>query len=164
MSIKLREFEPEDLPKLEHWAANIQSDEYMSRVKPKNPLSNSHDPKNGLFWYVIIDSNIEVGTIWLEPSECFSESILGILLNSSNNFGKGIGSQAINLAIKNLLSIFPGNIVTLNVRQNNVRGIACYKKVGFSIVMSGSKTWPSGEQVHYFKMQLKSGFIQKREE
>ena len=42
--------------------------------------------------------------------------------------------------------------VALRVRRTNARAIACYRRIGFTVTGSGTKTLPSGEAVPYYSM------------
>jgi RimJ/RimL family protein N-acetyltransferase len=158
MPVALRAFQPPDIQRLDQWAVNIGIDDFMSRSRPKVAAATSHDPSNGLLWFVITDADIDIGTVWLEPSEQPKESILGIFLGDQSAFGRGIGSQAIRLALSELWALYPSHNVTLNVRQANSRAIACYKKIGFSITSDGFKISPKGVSIPLFQMQLKPCF------
>ena len=156
MPVELRAFQSLDLQHLNDWACTIAIDDFMSRSRPKPTAVTSHDLSKGILWFVIVESGLDAGTIWLEPGEQPNESILGIFLNDRSRFGLGIGSLAIRLALSELWNLYPSQTVTLNVRQANFRAIACYKKIGFSISSSGSKISPSGNSIPYFQMQLQS--------
>ena len=156
MPVELRAFQPTDIQLLEQWASDIGIDEFMSRYKQRRATGSSHDPGNGLLWFVIVNSGIDAGTVWLEPGEQPNESILGIFLGDRSAFGRGIGSQAIRLAVSQLWALCPSQHVNLNVRQSNSRAIACYQKNGFSITSNGIKISPSGDPIPFFQMQLQS--------
>jgi RimJ/RimL family protein N-acetyltransferase len=154
MTVALRAFRRNDLELIERWARARGLDEHMSRSRPRDPLATCHDPLNGLFWFVIVDSGVDVGTVWLEPGEQPNEAILGIFLSHPSLFGRGIGSQAIRLAVDECRRRRPAQVITLRVRQGNSRAIACYEKVGFVTMSTGTKLLSSGERVPYIRMQL----------
>jgi RimJ/RimL family protein N-acetyltransferase len=155
MSITLRAFRASDTELLAKWAKDIDIDQFMSRSGPRRASTRFHDPGQGLFWFVIVASGQDVGTIWLEPGHESNESILGVLLGDPGMFGHGVGTQAISLALQELWSCFPSNYVSLRVRRSNSRAIACYEKAGFVVTSGGTKSSPSGAPIHFFKMQLK---------
>ena len=154
MTVVLRAFEKADLELIARWASACGLDEYISRSRPRDALASCHDPQNGLFWFVIVHSGADVGTVWLEPGELPNESILGVFLNRPSLFGRGIGSQAIRLAVNECRRRHPAQLITLRVRQGNARAIACYERVGFSTTSSGTKVLSSGEHLPYFEMRL----------
>jgi RimJ/RimL family protein N-acetyltransferase len=136
------------------WAIAVGLDQYMSRQRPRDALVTCHDPQNGLFWFVIVCEGVDVGTVWLEPGEQPDESVLGIFLNHPSLFGRGIGVEAIRLAIAECRRPHPARLITLHVRQVNARAIACYERAGFVTTSSGTKILPSGECLPCFEMQL----------
>jgi RimJ/RimL family protein N-acetyltransferase len=154
VTVAIRALRPEDLELIARWESAPGLDQYVSRTRPRDTLATCHDPQNGRFWFVIVCSGVDVGTVWLEPGEQPDESILGIYLNHSSLFGGGIGSQAIRLAIDECRRRYPAQLIALHVRQGNARAIACYEKVGFVTTSSGTKVLPSGEHLPYFHMQL----------
>jgi len=150
----LRAFRQDDLQLVAGWANAFDLEKYVSRLRPRDALAVCHDPQNGLLWFVIVSSGVDVGTIWLEPGEQPNESILGVYLKDPSVFGQGIGSQAIQLALEECRRRHPTRVITLRVRQDNARAIACYKKLGFLIASRGTKVMPSGKQLPFFQMQL----------
>ena len=131
MTVALRPFRPENLELIARWASTGDLDEFISRPRPRDARARYHDPPNGLFWFVIVDSDAEVGTVWLEPGEQPDESILGVYLSHPSLFGRGIGAQAIRLAVEECRARHPAQVITLRVREGNGRAVACYEKVGF---------------------------------
>jgi RimJ/RimL family protein N-acetyltransferase len=154
MTVSLRAFRQEDLPLIERWASAGDLDRYLSRMRPRDVQAGHHDPQNGLFWFVIVDSGAEVGTVWLEPGERPDESTLGVFLSHPSLLGRGIGARAIRLAVDECRARHPAQVVTLRVREGNARAIACYQKAGFATVSSGTKVLSSGEHLPYFRMRL----------
>jgi RimJ/RimL family protein N-acetyltransferase len=110
----------------------------MSRYRPKNLALTAHSPEQGLLWFVIRFSEGDVGTIWLESDVRADQAILGILLGEESLFGLGIGQKAINLALKNAHQFGRFRTVVLNVRENNMRAIACYKSVDSKRLLQAS--------------------------
>lgn len=155
MGIFLRDFEKPDLAMLEMWASRIGSDNYMSRHLPTGSTSEQPRSENVLLWSVVVVDDTEVGTVWLERGALPQEVTLGILLGDVDFLGKGIGEKAINLAIERAQRSFPLEKISLNVRENNPRAIACYKKCGFEIVSAGYKIDKSGNQIRHLTMERK---------
>jgi RimJ/RimL family protein N-acetyltransferase len=153
MDITLREFQSADIEQLDNWAQCIGSEDFMSRYRPKNLAITAHDPEQGILWYVIRFSGRDVGTIWLESDVRSDQAILGILLGEKSLLGLGIGQTAIQLALENARQLGRLRTVTLNVRENNTRAIACYKKCGFFAVGSGVKRPDTKTEVHYLIME-----------
>jgi RimJ/RimL family protein N-acetyltransferase len=154
MAISIRPFQSGDLQCLDQWATRININDFMSRSRPKSLAIVAHNPSAGLYWYIIVDSDREIGTVWIEPGDQPDTSVLGIFLGDQSVFGRGIGSQAIRYAIIQFRAAFPGRAITLNVRQSNHRAIACYKKVGFSVVAGSVKVFGNGDSIPIFQMRL----------
>jgi RimJ/RimL family protein N-acetyltransferase len=151
MAVSLRDFGEDDLPLLQQWARHIDSAQFMSRIMP---LGNDFAEAQGraLVWSVILDDGAEVGAIWLERAAQPEKAVLGILLADTEYFGRGIGGEAIHLAVEKLERRTESVAVTLNVRESNSRAIACYEKCGFRVVTSGEKGKP-GATFKYVTME-----------
>jgi RimJ/RimL family protein N-acetyltransferase len=127
----------------------------MSRTRPLAAAADRHDPGAGLYWYVIAEDGRDVGTVWIELLPGASEAVLGVFLGDEADRGRGVGSTAVELAVAEFRRAHAQTPIVLRVRRTNARGIACYRRAGFSVVGSGSKTLPSGEVVPYYRMALR---------
>ena len=154
MSVTLRPFRPQDLDLIARWARTGSLGEFASRLRPRDAQARHHDPQNGLFWFVIVHAAADIGAVWIEPGEQPNESTLGVFLGHPSLFGRGLGAQAVRLAVDECRARHPAQVITLHVRESNARAIACYEKNGFAITSNGTKLLPSGEQVPYFEMRL----------
>jgi RimJ/RimL family protein N-acetyltransferase len=153
--ISLRPVSPADLAVIDGWAGAI-GEEAPSRSRPLATGADCHDPAAGLFWYVVVADAREVGTVWIERLAGQSESRLGVFLGDPSDFGRGIGREALRLAVAEFHSAFPRDPISLHVRCSNERAIACYRAVGFEIVDSGTRVRSSGEEVAFHTMALPS--------
>jgi RimJ/RimL family protein N-acetyltransferase len=151
--IALRPFARDDLQLIACWAEDFDLGEYVSRVRPRDALAVRHDPDHGLFWFIIVSSGAEVGTVWLEPGDRADESVLGVYLKHPSLFGRGIGSTAIRLALDECRRQRPAQAVTLHVRRDNLRAIACYERLGFAITARRTKLLPSGASLPILEMR-----------
>lgn len=122
--VALRPFNPGDHAQLERWANAIQSPDYMARFKPDATV---------LAWNVIVCNGHDAGTVWIEATEQAGEARLGILLGEPALLGQGIGRTAILLAIDAVTRAHPLQLISLNVRESNERGIRCYERCGFQV-------------------------------
>ncbi|HMK91726.1 MAG TPA: GNAT family N-acetyltransferase, partial [Thermoleophilia bacterium] len=111
----------------------------------------------GLLWYVVVAEGREVGTVWVERCAAQDDPRLGVFLGDPSDFGRGIGREALRLAIAESRIAFPEKPITLHVRQTNQRAVRCYRAVGFEIVDSGTKLLPSGAEISFLTMVLKPG-------
>ena len=152
--IALRPFLLEDLALIAEWASAFCLEDYVSRLRPRGARAVCHDPAKGLFWFIIVSSGADVGTVWLEPGEGPEGSVLGVYLKHPSLFDRGIGSDAIRLALDECRRRRSTRVVTLHVRRDNARAIACYEKLGFAITSRATKTLASGERLSYFEMRL----------
>jgi ribosomal protein S18 acetylase RimI-like enzyme len=150
MGVSLRPVRALDLPTIERWASGMA--DHMSRTCPYAEAADRHDPGSGLYWYVIREDDVDVGTVWIELLPAGSEAVLGVFLGDASHFGRGIGSAAIEPAIAEFRRAHPKLPIVLRVRRSNTRAIACYRRVGFAITGGGSKSLPSGEVVSYLRM------------
>jgi GNAT superfamily N-acetyltransferase len=149
--VKLRLFEQADLPMLRHWDSAIKGEQFMSR---RCPAPNAVGPGNLIapLWFVIEVDDIPLGTVWLERGKTEEEAVLGILLGDPLFFGRGIGRRAIDLAVQQLKETSPVERVTLNVRINNPRAIACYTRCGFTLATTSEKRLADESCVRYHTM------------
>jgi ribosomal protein S18 acetylase RimI-like enzyme len=148
--VALRPVTAVDQPTVDRWASDMA--DHMSRTRPYAQAADRHDPDSGLYWYVIAEDDLDVGIVWIELLPGDSEGVLGVYLGDPSNFGRGIGTAAIQLAIAEFRRVHPRVPILLRVRQSNVRAIACYRRVGFTVAGSGSKLLPSGEVLPYYRM------------
>jgi predicted GNAT family acetyltransferase len=142
-----------DLAAIDRWASGVA--ESMSRTRPLAAAADRNDPAAGLYWYVIAEDGRDVGTVWIELLPAASEAILGIFLGDPEDRGRGVGSAAIGLAVAEFRRAHAQTPIALRVRRTNARAIACYRRAGFAVTGSGSKTLPSGEVVPYYRMVLR---------
>ena len=98
-----------------------------------------------MLWLIIMDDEDEIGTIWFEKKNPDKLEIdLGIYLNRTDLFGKGIGRTLIRYGIDTFLSSNDTEELYLDVRKDNLRAIRCYEKSGFKAVQEGEKTTSYG--------------------
>jgi len=105
----------------------------------------SFEESKGLLWFIILDDENEIGTIWFESKDQDMVHFdLGIYLNRIDLFGKGIGRKVIVSAMDTILSGMDVQELFLDVRSENIRAIRCYKKLGFKTAQEGEKVTPLG--------------------
>lgn len=148
--ISLRNVTRRDLDDIHHFAQAIHSEQFMSRYLPYGD-SYEQMASNALVWKIILVENSAAGVIWLDKTETINEVVLGIMLFSPTQFGKGIGQAAIKLVIEELQTIKWAGLIKLNVRIQNERAIACYQRLGFEVTGTGSKN-THGKQISYLRM------------
>jgi RimJ/RimL family protein N-acetyltransferase len=146
----LRPVAEDDQANIGRWAGFAAG--HMSRTRPLDDAADCHAPTSGLYWYVIVADGRDVGTVWVELPPGSSEAVLGVFLCDASHLGRGIGTTAVGLALAEFRAAHPGLSVALRVRRTNQRAIACYRRVGFTVTGSGTKSLPSGETVPYYSM------------
>ncbi len=152
MGVSLRPVVAADQVTIARWAAAMAG--YMSRARPYAEAADRHDPDSGLYWYIIAEDDVDVGTVWVELLANDREAVLGVYLGDPSRFGRGIGTAAVRLAIAQFRRACPDLPIVLRVRVSNARAIACYRQVGFTVTDESSKSLPSGEIVPYYHMVL----------
>lgn len=102
---------------------------WMSTTRPRTA---GEQAPSTLFWkYICLDDD-RIGAIWIEKGNATdSTASLGIFISHDENLGKGIGTTAIRIAVAQAQKEMRFTKVELNVRDTNVRAIACYEKCGF---------------------------------
>jgi|GEM_PF-2146559 RimJ/RimL family protein N-acetyltransferase len=152
MNINFRKVEPSDLNKFRVWYERIGGSELFSNFIPSTFVSL--EESKGLLWFIILDDEEEIGTIWFErrdqETRCYD---LGIYLNRIDLFGNGIGKEAIHTATETILSREDARELCLDVRKGNFRAIRCYKKLGFATIHEGEKVTASGK-IKFQRMRL----------
>ena len=153
MNIHFRRVTQSDIKKFPEWYERIGGPALFSNYIPSTFVS--FEESNDLLWFIILDGDDEIGTIWFEtkiPKEANYD--LGIYLNRPDLFGKGIGGLAIRSAMDTILSEKDAQELYLNVRKENLRAIRCYEKLGFETVQEGEKVTPTGI-IKFQRMQLR---------
>jgi len=152
MNIHFRQVIQSDIDKFQIWYERIGGPELFSNFIPSSFVS--FERSKDLLWFIILDNDDEIGTIWFEKKDTDKMSYdLGIYLNRIELFGKGIGKMVIKSAIDNIIRKKEIQKIYLNVRQENVRAIRCYESLGFETINEGEKTTDSGK-IKFKRMKL----------
>jgi RimJ/RimL family protein N-acetyltransferase len=133
------------------WYERIGAAELFSNLIPSTFVS--FEESNDILWFLVMDDNDEIGTIWFEREDPDKMSyVLGIYLNRIDLFGKGIGRKVIKSAMDTILSGKDVQGLYLDVRKENIRAIRCYEKLGFKTIYEGEKATSSGK-IRFQRMQ-----------
>lgn len=152
MNITFRQVTPSDINKFPVWYESIGGAELFSNFIPSTFVS--FEESKDLLWFIILDDEDEIGTIWFERKDPDRMSYdLGIYLNRIDLFGKGMGRTVIRSALETILSEKDVQKLYLDVRRNNIRAIRCYEKLGFETIHEGEKATSSGK-IKFQRMQL----------
>lgn len=87
--------------------------------------------------FAIIDSEKEklIGNIGLEDVDLLDrKAVLGIFIGDKEYWGKGYGTEAIELLLDFSFNILNMNSIMLLVKAFNKRAIRCYEKCGFKLI------------------------------
>lgn len=145
--IKLALLEKEDFPKIIEWNVNKSADYLLQWSGPKfsypltlvqieNYFLNEVKKENsGISVYKILSINTEeiIGTVELRETDKDNRvgRICRFLIGEENNRGNGIGSLALNEALRIGFEDMKFKKITLGVFDFNHGAIKCYEKVGF---------------------------------
>jgi len=156
MRTSLRRFEESDLPSLERWRAEIDSDRYMERLSPVSFDSSGFEGWGlDYVWYAIEVDGSTVGGIWFDiKRNDRSIGVMGIVIGRAESLGRGIGRRAIAKAIPAARRILGFDTVRLHVRRTNPRAISCYLGCGFVVTGEGSKLLEDRGKVPFYRMEL----------
>jgi len=156
MAVTLRPFFAKDLQQHLAWAEAIDARRYMSRIFPTRFDGHSTENNPYFCWFVVVNDDVDVGSVWLEKENVDDNVIqLGILIGREDLWGKGIGRKAIEQAILSSQPVLKASTVRLNVRKNNMHAQACYTACGFYEVSQGFKTNEHSERIEFFTMERK---------
>ena len=151
MNIHFRQVTQSDMNKFPVWYERIGGAELFSNLLPSSFVS--FEESNDILWFIIMDDNNEIGTIWFEREDPDKMSyVLGIYLNRIDLFGKGIGRKVIKSAIDTILFGKDVQGLYLHVRKENIRAIRCYEKLGFKTIYEGEKITSLGK-IKFQRMQ-----------
>ena len=151
MNIHFRKVIQPDLNKFPEWYERIGGSELFSNFIPSTFVSFAES--KDLLWFIILDDDDEIGTIWFERKDPNKVSYdLGIYLNRIDLFGKAIGRTVIKSAMDTILSEQDIQELYLDVRKENLRAIRCYEKLGFKAICEGEKVTSSGK-IKFQRMQ-----------
>jgi RimJ/RimL family protein N-acetyltransferase len=151
MNIHFRQVTQSDINKFPLWYERIGGPGLFSNFIPSTFLS--FEESKDLLWFIILDDDAEIGTIWFERKDPDMVGYdLGIYLNRIYLFGKGIGRTVIKSAMDTILSEKDVQGLHLDVRKENIRAIRCYEKLGFKTIYEGEKVTSSGK-IKFQRMQ-----------
>jgi len=152
MNIHFRQVTQADRYKFQIWYERIGGPEIFSNFVPSTFVS--FEESEDLLWFIILDEDDEIGTIWFERKDPDLRGYdLGLYLNRIDLFGKGIGGTVICSAMDTILSEKDVQELYVDVRKENIRAIRCYEKLGFETIHEGEKTTSSGK-IKFQRMQL----------
>ena len=144
--VHIREKEIEDIADEYSW----RTDEELSRLDATRPLTMSYDD---FFRYskeemkfpnykskkLALDTkdNIHIGNVmYYDYSISNKQTELGIMIGDKNYWGKGYGTEAVQLLLEYLFSVLNLKRVYLHTLSWNYRAQASFIRAGFNVVRS----------------------------
>jgi diamine N-acetyltransferase len=161
--VTLRAFRSEDLPLLNAWANDLET-ELLSGGAPPTPRAQEHTAAlwerrqgdNTSIDFIIEADGKVIGECGLFAPDAIARTVeFGITLGDKDYWGRGYGSEATALAVDYAFTHRNVRKVHLDVLANNPRAIAAYTKVGF--VEEGRRrehVWNGGGYVDLVLMGL----------
>ena len=140
--VMLREYKKEDLQHMRLWVNDPEVVKNLSDVflyphtlnATENFLNAILEGKSEEKGFVIADINTEeyIGQIDLIDINWKNRfAVLGIVIGSEENRGKGYGTEAIKVLEEFVFNSLNLNKLELYLREYNLRGYSCYLKCGF---------------------------------
>jgi RimJ/RimL family protein N-acetyltransferase len=108
--------------------------QYHLTVSSKNDLTWLFEPPENMQRYaiVLLDGDIMIGSISIHNIDHLNRNaFLGIFIGEEEYRCKGYGAESVKLILDYGFHTLNLNNIMLSVKEDNVEGIACYKKVGF---------------------------------
>lgn len=133
--LELIKFTNEYILLIEKWESTNELSKYLSHTRPKYSREAKLD--EGTLFFMIKFNDQIIGAAWLE-NITQNDATMGIYIALANYRGKGIGSEVIKILISMAFKEIKLKKLYLNVRENNIKAIRCYKKCGFKT----TKTYP----------------------
>jgi RimJ/RimL family protein N-acetyltransferase len=135
--VRLRPMEPRDLTKFVMWLADPEVRRWLALQEPPTLEdevdwyeSTRANPDNVLWSMETLDGQL-VGTIELRLNPVSQRAELGIAVQDKTQWSKGLGTDAIKLALEYGFDDLELNRIELTVDSENGRGRRCYEKCGF---------------------------------
>lgn len=139
--VYLSPMNPEDCEKYAEWINDIEVSSNLGLVKKQINEFIEREMLQNLskqeFNFAIVDKKNDeaIGSVGLFQIDYINRSAeVGIFIGNKNYWGKGYGSDALNLMLDFTFNILNFNSVKLKTYSYNSRAINCYKKVGFKEV------------------------------
>ena len=108
--------------------------QYSLVVSSKNDLKWLYEPPSDMQRYamVLLDGDVMIGSISIHNIDHLNRNaFIGIFIGEEEHRNKGYGAEAIQLILAYGFKTLNLHNVMLSVHEDNIEGIACYKKIGF---------------------------------
>lgn len=141
--VYLRRVAPADAtPAYAGWLNDPETTRYMESGRRVETVASIADyiarysgREDALFLAIVLRAgDRHVGNLKLEPiNRTHRHAVLGIMIGDAAARGRGIGGEAIVLALRHAFAGLGLHRVALGVTADNLPGIRCYEKVGFRV-------------------------------
>jgi len=134
--VRLRPIEPEDVGLLLHWINGSPALEWLQRRLPLTRRQEqawaaraATDPQMPTF---IIQTlrGVDIGVLGLQLEG--NRGIFGIAIHEPRYWSQGYGQDAVEVLVDAAFRVLPLQRIELLVLPDNVRGLRCYEKAGFT--------------------------------
>ncbi|MDP4179576.1 MAG: GNAT family N-acetyltransferase [Bacillota bacterium] len=144
---------------LEEWEKQKEIFYYLSHSRPRYLSENDLAAKETTNLYMIRYNGNVIGSVWLEDITDI-EAKISIYIALPEYRGIGLGKKIILQVLDNAFNNLKLKQVYLNVRENNIRAIECYKSCGFTITDKYDKrTFSDGSYQGVYRMIAYSGEV-----
>jgi RimJ/RimL family protein N-acetyltransferase len=132
----------EEIPILVKWMNDLEVVKYTDQISKNHTeettnkfLENMLLDRKAAYFGIHTNKGELIGGTDLRDIESTNRSaVLGIVIGEKEHWGKGYGTEAIELLLDYAFNILNLKSVMLTVFEFNKRAIACYEKVGFKMI------------------------------
>lgn len=149
--IRLREVQESDVPLLAQWTTDLAVMKHVTNGQTfglKKEWEWFHtmqaDADERTFAITLIEDNRLIGTCGIHNVRNSQEVGCGILIGDKHEWGKGYGTEAMQMLATYARDILKVKRIWLNVDANHTGAIRAYEKAGFRI----SETHENSERLH----------------
>ena len=131
----------DDCNKYAEWMNDLQVTKYLanssqqiSMATEKKWLDDAVASKNGYIFSIINkEANNLMGSVGLHKIDHLHQTAaIGVFVGDKNYWNRGIGTEAVNLALDYAFNVLNLHNIWLEVISYNNRAVHAYKKIGFS--------------------------------
>lgn len=141
LTIELRPVERRYIDLFLRWFNNPEVCQYTLRTRPltreeEEEWLNKLHQRQGDVVFIVAEKGREepIGTCGLHRISATNRGAeLGIVIGEKDCWGRGFGTEAMNLLCEYGFQVLNLHRIGLSVYEYNARGIRCYEKVGFRI-------------------------------
>ncbi|MEO3944937.1 GNAT family protein [Gorillibacterium sp. CAU 1737] len=136
--VSLMTVRPEDAARISHWLNDLEitvplgGEAYTPIFPERMRREIETDGQNHSFLIVVNETIQPIGRCHLYSLDFINNSgRLGIFIGERDQWGKGYGTEAVNLLLEYAFHLLNLNSIMLGVFEFNERALHCYRKAGF---------------------------------